>query len=373
MSRDRPIRASWAVSAAVGLGIALAVGPATASPVAAAAPRLTLAGAASYVVQPEQHRVHVTVDLVATNHATETITTRYTFDRANLAVLPGSTAFRATNDGVKVSVSVASRTAASTLLAIRFAKRLASGRSTNLRLAFDLPDPGGAPSRRVRVGPSLVAFPVWAFGTRGTPGSTVSVKFPSGYQVTVGSGRLGNPVTATDGTTTLSSPSLADPFALSGYVLADRPGAFTESPLDVPLDGVTAHLAIRAWQDDPAWAKRVGALLKKSLPALAATIGLPYPQTSTVVVEETVAPLDRRRGRRLRPDDRGHPAGLHRRARGHPAPGGAPLVRRLGLRRPLAGRGPLELRGGRRGGQRLKSSDVGPPRRPTRPVRAPSR
>ena len=289
MSRDRPIRASWAVSAGVGLGIALAFGPATASPVAAAAPRLTLAGAASYVVQPDQHRVHVTVDLVATNHATETITTRYTFDRANLAVLPGSTAFRATNDGVKVSVSVASRTAASTLLAIRFAKRLASGRSTTLRLAFDLLDPGGAPSRRVRVGPSLVAFPVWAFGTRGTPGSTVSVKFPAGYQVTVGSGRLGNPVTATDGTTTLSSPSLTDPFALSGYVLADRPGAFTESPLDVPLDGVTAHLTMRAWQDDPTWAKRVGTLLKKSLPALAATIGLPYPRTSTVVVEETVA------------------------------------------------------------------------------------
>jgi hypothetical protein len=292
MTRERSSRRSWVVTFAASLAVALALalGSAAAPPAAAAAaPRLTLVGAARYVVQPDQRRVHVTVDLVATNHARETISTRYVYDRANLAVLPGSTGFRATNDGVRVGVSVASRSAVSTLLAIRFAKRLGSGRSTSLRLAFELPDPGGPASRRVRVGPSLVAFPVWAFGTRGTPGSTVSVKFPAGYQVNLVSGRLGNPVVAPDGTTTLSSPSLPDPFAISGHVSADRPGAFAETKLDVPLDGATAHLAIRAWQDDPAWAKRVATLLKKSLPALSATIGLPYPQASTVVVEETVA------------------------------------------------------------------------------------
>jgi hypothetical protein len=283
------VRGFWAVLAAAGLASTLALGSAAAPPAAAAAaPKLTLVGAARYLVQPEQRRVHVTVDLVATNHARETISTGYVYDRANLAVLPGSTAFRATSDGVKVGVTVAARSATSTLLAIRFAKRLGSGRSTNLRLVFELPDPGGSQSRPVRVGPSLVGFPVWAFGTRDTPGSTVSVKFPAGYQVTVASGRLGKPESSPDGTTTLSSPSLPDPFALSGYVLADRPGTYAETKLDVPLDGATAHLAIRAWKDDPAWAKRIGALLRTSLPALAATTGLPYPQTSTVIVEETV-------------------------------------------------------------------------------------
>ncbi|MEO8230402.1 MAG: hypothetical protein ABI628_11670, partial [Chloroflexota bacterium] len=290
MTRERSRRESRVVTFAAGLALALALGSAAApSAASAAAPRLTLVGAARYVVQPEQRRVHVTVDVVATNHARETISTRYVYDRANLAVLPGSTGFRATNDGARVGVSVTSRSAASTLLAIRFAKRLGGGRSTTLRLAFELPDPGGTASRRVRVGPSLVAFPVWAFGTSDTPGSTVSVKFPAGYVVNAASGRLGKPAVAPDGTTTLSSPSLPDPFALSGYVSADRPGAFAETKLDVPVDGVIAHLAIRAWQDDPAWAKRVAALLKKSLPALSATIGLPYPRTSTVVVEETVA------------------------------------------------------------------------------------
>jgi hypothetical protein len=289
VNRRRSIHPHRLFVAVAGLVMAIALGWAGAPPDAeAAAPKLTLVGAARYVVQPDQHRVHVTVELVATNHARETISTRYLYDRANLAVLPGSTAFRATNDGTKVGVSVTARSDASTLLAIRFAKRLAGGRSTNLRLVFDLPDPGGSRSRAVRVGPSLVAFPVWAYGTRDTPGSTVSVQFPAGYEVTVASGRLGKPTTAPDGTTMLSSPSLPDPFAMSGYVLADRPSGFVETQLDVPIDGATAQLTIRAWKDDPAWAKRIGALFARSLPALAATTGLPYPRSSTLVVEETV-------------------------------------------------------------------------------------
>src|SRR5690242_21577593 len=39
------------------------------------------------------------------------------------------------------------------------------------RLTFDLQDPGGVPTRDLRVGDSLVSFPVWAFATDGTPRS----------------------------------------------------------------------------------------------------------------------------------------------------------------------------------------------------------
>jgi hypothetical protein len=71
--------------------------------------------------------------------------------------------------------------------------------------------------------------------------------------------------------------------------MADRPGAFTETPLDVPLDKEVAHLTIRAWKDDPAWAKKTSTFLKRALPGLSTTIGLPYARTSTLVVEETVS------------------------------------------------------------------------------------
>lgn len=274
---------------AVALAVPVLIAPTAASPVAAAGSGLTLVGTARYVVQPERHRVQVTVDLSVTNRAPETVTSRYVYDRANLAVLPGATGFHATENGARAGVSVAARSARSTLVAIRFAKRLGSGRTTTIRLGFVLPDPGGKPSRQVRVGPSLVAFPVWAFGTKGVPGSSVSVRFPAGYKVTVGAGRLGKPTTEADGTSVVSSGTLADPFALSGYVLADRAGAFAETPLDVPLDGAVAHLAVRAWKDDPTWSKKTAGLLRKALPALSETIGLAYPQESTIAVEEAVS------------------------------------------------------------------------------------
>lgn len=271
------------------LALPLVLGPVGAPAVEAANPRLTLIGTARYTVQPDKHRVHVAVDLVATNRAQETISTKFVYDHANLAVLPGTTGFRATDGSTKVGVSVASRSSASTLLSIHFAKRLSSGTSTTLHLDFELPDPGGSPARSVRVGPSLVAFPVWAFGSPGVAGSSVSIRFPSGYQVSVGAGKLGKPTTTPDGSTTLSTGNLADPFSLSGYVLADRPGAFIETPLEVTLPSGTARFTIRAWRDDPAWAKKAASILRKALPALAVTIGLPYPRTGTIAVEESVA------------------------------------------------------------------------------------
>ena len=50
--------------------------------VRAAAPDLTIVTDATYEVQPEQHRVQVTVDMVLTNHLRDTTTRRYYFDHA---------------------------------------------------------------------------------------------------------------------------------------------------------------------------------------------------------------------------------------------------------------------------------------------------
>lgn len=279
------------LAAVVAAGVLVASGtlaPGSAAPVSANAPDLALVGSALYDVQPDRQRVHVTVDLVATNRSRETVTTRYVYDRANLSVLPGTTGFRATSDGVKVTASVTSATSRSTLLTIRFAKTLRSGHSTKLHLTFDLPDPGGAPSRDIRVGDALAMFPVWAYGTSGTPGSTVSVRFPVGYQAQATTGKLGPATIGADGTVSLTSGPLPDPLRFVAYVVADRPGAYAETPLAIGLGDRTASLTVRAWKDDPAWAKRVVALLRTGLPALAAAIALPYPRTDNVVVEEAV-------------------------------------------------------------------------------------
>jgi hypothetical protein len=48
-------------------------------------------------------------------------------------------------------------------------------------------------------------------------------------------------------------------------------------------------LTLRAWPDDPAWAKRVGGLLSRGLPALATSIGLPLAADRPLIVEEAIS------------------------------------------------------------------------------------
>jgi hypothetical protein len=117
------------------------------------------------------------------------------------------------------------------------------------------------------------------------PGSSVRVEVPSGYNVSV----EGSDMTSTDGgdgSTTLSVTRLRDPFAFFAYLSADRPGAFTETPVSVPLDGREAAVHIRAWDDDPAWGTRMQELLEAGLPALHDLIGLRYDVSGALNVEE---------------------------------------------------------------------------------------
>ena len=134
------------------------------------------------------------VDLLLTNHLKDTVTRRYYFDRAFLAVLPDTSGFKLTWDGKGTpTVHVSKRTKDYTLLRLDLGQRLFSGKSARYRLRFDLVDPGGAPTRDVRVGESLVTFPVWAFATDGTPGSTVKVVFPADFSVEVEAGSIPGP------------------------------------------------------------------------------------------------------------------------------------------------------------------------------------
>jgi hypothetical protein len=263
--------------------------PLTASPVAAAASDLTLTADARYAVDPPKHRVHVAVNLTVTNHRTDTKTHRYYFDRAFLAVQPGTTGFKVTSPGATPAVRVAKKAATYTLLQIDFGKRLGAGQTRVLGLTFDIPDPGGAPTRTTRIGTSLVSFAAWGFGATGSPGGSVTVAFPSGFTVEVDAAGLRPPTTTADGTSTYTTGPLADPLSFFAYFVADRPSAYKETRLAVPIGDVTVPITIRAWPDDPAWAKRVGDLLTRGLPVLAKDIGLPWTVDRPLVVAEAIS------------------------------------------------------------------------------------
>ena len=275
-----------ALVAATGL-LATPVGSAE---VRAAAPDLTIVGNARYDVQPQAKRVRVTVDLVMTNHLRDTKTKRYYFDRAFLSVLPDASGFKLTSPGASgARAKVSKKTSTYTLLQLNLGRRIYSGKTNNYRLVFDLVDAGGAASRDVRVGTSLVSFPVWAFATDSTPGSSVKVTFPAGYEVAVEAGEIPAPQTATDGTTTLETDKLDKPLTFFAYLVGDRPGSYAERVETATIDGSPIELTIRGWADDAPWADRVGSLVSRGLPVLAQEIGLPWPRQGGLAFHETVS------------------------------------------------------------------------------------
>jgi hypothetical protein len=256
--------------------------------VRAAATDLTLVGAATYTVLPEEGRVRVAVDFTVRNRLPESRTRRYYFDRANIAVLPGTVAFRV-SQWKGSTVKVTKRTSDYTMLRIDFGSRLYSGTAHALRLTFDLPDPGHGANRQVRIGTSLVTFPVWAYASEGAQGSTVTVRFPAGFEVVVESGSFDRQTQGAAGGTVLQAGPLAHPLTFFAYVSGQRPAVYVDTPLIVAAGPQKIDLTLRAWEDDPGWPSRVGPLFEGALPALRREIGLAWPYDEAVVVQEAVS------------------------------------------------------------------------------------
>ena len=285
-SRPRTVPLVLAMLFAIGLVLA----PTTAQPAArAATPDLTIVSAATYEVLPEAKTVHVSVSLTATNTLRDTATRRFYFDRAALAVLPGTANFRIAGGSGRPSVAVSERTADYTLLTIAFGQRINSQRSATFTLEFDLVDAGGDPGRDVRVGTAFTSFPAWAFASDETPGSSVTVIFPEGFTVVLEAGDLPEPTTDADGRTIFQSGALDAPLEFFAFFVADRPAGYLESSRRAIIGSASAELVIRAWPDDPDWSGRVGDLFGRGLPALSRAIGLQWTRTDPLVITESVS------------------------------------------------------------------------------------
>jgi hypothetical protein len=270
------------------LALAGTFAPAAAPAVRAAAPDLTLTTDTRYDVQPDQARIRVTSLVTAVNHLHDTKTHIYYFDKAYLAVQASASGFKITGPGGP-SVRVASRNKDHILLRIDFGKRLTAGATRTWTMTFNLVDKGTSPTRPLRVGASLVSFPAWAFASESTPGGSVSVGFPAGYNVTVTSPDLGPPTTDSAGRITYSTARLIQPLKFFAYFVADRPTDYKDTTRQIDIGGQPLQLTLRSWPDDAAWAKRNGDLLAKGLPAMGAAIGLPWLNDGPLVVAEAIS------------------------------------------------------------------------------------
>jgi hypothetical protein len=284
MRRALPRIVALATTAAIGL---LAFAPAGLPVrVALAADRgLVVVAQTRYEALPDQRRVHVTIDAVATSYTPNPPDGLAYYPNVSFAVQAGATNVVATSGGARLAVGLDAGDPDFLTVTVTFAEGIFFEQSTAYRVTYDLPDPGGAPDRNLRISPSIVAFPVWAFGSSGEPGGSVTVILPGGFRPSVQGENLVSS-TGSGGEIILSTESLPDPFAFFAYLSADRPGAFTDTLLTIQVGDEAAKLNVRSWQDDPDWGIAMSDLMTDGLPALQRLIGLPYPAPGTLVIEE---------------------------------------------------------------------------------------
>ena len=281
---------------AVALALVAAVGllgtPVATREVRAATPDLTIVADARYDVQPAQHRVRVTLDPDAHEppHRHE--------DHA-LLLRQGVPRGPARDQGVRDVLGrlgdpdrsrVSKSTKDYTLLRLGLAQRLYGGKTAMYRLRFDLPDPGGAATRDLRIGDSLVSFPVWAFGSDSTPGSVGHGGVPDGL-LGRRPGRL-HPEARDrrDRPGDLPRRAAVEPAVVLRLSRRRPPGAYATTTRQATVEGGPVALT------RPVVARRQGVVQARRRPhgqgaagPRRSEVGLAWPQAGTLTVHEAVS------------------------------------------------------------------------------------
>jgi len=259
-----------------------ALGPAR---VEAAQTDLSYFSNSTWTADPLASRVHVVTVVTATSKTVDAGGRRYYYDRIQLTLPAFSTGFQALSVFNRpLPATVQSATTSGVIVVVGLGERLYSGASATFSLRFDLVDSGGATARDFRIGQKVMSFPVSAFGSPNTPGSTVTVVFPAAFTVQEELGNLTRAVYGS-GEVVFSSGIIDDSTQLSAWFTAVQPvpsSDFRVRSVTVgPLD-----LTLRYWVDDVGWADEVERVLRAGYPMLSGLIGLGDPVQTALTVEE---------------------------------------------------------------------------------------
>jgi tetratricopeptide (TPR) repeat protein len=239
----------------------------------------------TWTADPLAARVHVVTVVTATSNTLDAAGRRYYYDHIQLNLPAFSTDLQALSVFNKpLPTSVESTSAAGVTVVVTLGERLYSGMSTTFSLRFDLVDSGGSTDRDFRIGQKVMSFPVSAFGSPSTPGSTVTVIFPPAFTVQEELGNLTRAVYGS-GEVVFSSGVIDDSTELTAWFTAVQPVPATDfrvrSVAIGPLD-----LTLRYWVDDVGWADQVERVLRLGYPILREMIGLGDPIEKSLTVEE---------------------------------------------------------------------------------------
>ena len=280
--RASPLKA---LAAAAVLSAGAASGLAFPGHVQAAGGYLAFVSSSTWTANPDARTVHVSTHITATSHALDTTARRYFYDQVIISAPPAAQAFVAASQGGQpLAATVKSRSVSGVVVAVSLGQQLYQGDSTTLSLDFDLVDDGGSTDRDLRISRNVMSFPVWAFGSPGTPGSTVTVIFPVGFSVQEEFGGLARSLEGS-GLIVYSSGRIDDSTTLSAWFTAVQPVAATDFRTRTLTVGPLA-VSLHYWYDDPGWADRVQSVLAQGYPVLRSLIGLGDPALASLSVTE---------------------------------------------------------------------------------------
>jgi hypothetical protein len=233
-----------------------------------------LASVALYEVRPDAGDIGVSVGIEFTNTTPDPAGRFSVFDELRLAIHDQAADVVASDGSGDLDVAVAD-VAGVMVATIDLREGVRYEESVELELAYRIVEDDGTD---VRVGPQLVVFPAWGFGTS----SVVDISVPPGFEVRID----GDGLEEEDGI--LTSGPIEDPTAWLAIVTALGPAEYSTVGATVPLDGGTADVLVRAFADDPGWAESTRDLVVDGLPWLEREIGLPYPQVGQLVITQGV-------------------------------------------------------------------------------------
>ena len=277
MARRASALVLFAAIAASALTGTVAVAPAR-----AASDRLKEAVSTTYRVDPAKSVVHVTLDITATSLEPNTATRIFFYNTLTFAVQADARSFAATSSGSRLNLT--SKTHDGFQVVTVKTPNIYYHQTRKARLTFDLRSGKPRSASAVRVGRAHADFTAWAWGDPGL--GEVHIVLPPDFTGDVQAIPLGTTdavfSTTVGGQEHFDAKALHEPSTWYATVEANDDAALVDTPLTIFGKDIRIH----SWPEDPEWLTRVTSVLREGLPDLQTEIGLPWPVTRELQINE---------------------------------------------------------------------------------------